>query len=121
MVQVEEVVGGPGLLQGGDLLREAAGHRCHVHAKDAGDAGVHRVDRDGLGQHLVAPGEQRQLAEGVEAPQEHEVGPLAVEDRPDLLEDAGEHLSGLDRLRGEGGRLLGGQARDLGVGVGEPG
>ena len=74
VVEEEQVVVVPVLLEEHDLLVDRGRRADRVHAHQAADAPVHRVDGDGRGPQAVALLDGGQLAVGVEAPQQDGVG-----------------------------------------------
>ena len=78
VVQEEVVVVGPGIAQDLELLVEVLRPAEHVHAEQARDPPVHRVDGDGRGAQPVALGERREVAVRVEPAEQDVVGPRLV-------------------------------------------
>ena len=96
-VDEEEIVLRPVLFEHVDLLGERLGLADDVHADEAGQAFVHRIDGDGGGLQAVDFFVARQLRLAGEAAERQAVGLLL----------AGEQFAGLgDELLGDLGRFL---------------
>ena len=122
VVQEEVVVVVPRLAQDRELLVEIRGAAEHVHAEQARDAAVHRVDRDRSRLQPVARREARELTVGVEPAEEDDVRARLVGERgAHVAVELGDEVGG---VLGVAVERLGGERRHAGalrVGVGEAG